>query len=236
MFEGVEVFQEEPPQSLLGVAEFTGLAEFTGAAGVLAEDVVDVFAGVFEHVMVVGKPSGERRAGKASVKPTASARNARWRHLLEIRPLLAALTYSRAHITSYPPQNSQPQHRPIAQPRVINDHTPMHSLIRSALLLAHAVPSSPVPQRRQFSQPTSPAASRHTPPPGTPSFAPFCSPPRFALRPARAALTRPQLKPPRCFQYLRSEGRFQHRRRSLAPFIEIYPSAIRGGWTLPSKN
>lgn len=43
VFEGVEVFQEEQPRGLLSVIEFAG------AAGVLPEDVVDVFKGLFEH-------------------------------------------------------------------------------------------------------------------------------------------------------------------------------------------
>ena len=43
VFEGVEVFQEEQPGGLLGVVEFAG------AAGILPEDVVDVFEGLFEH-------------------------------------------------------------------------------------------------------------------------------------------------------------------------------------------
>ena len=43
VFEGVEVFQEEEPGSLLGVIEFAG------ATGVLPEDVVDVFKGLFKH-------------------------------------------------------------------------------------------------------------------------------------------------------------------------------------------
>ena len=42
-FEGVEVFQEEQPRGLLGVVEFAG------ATGVLPEDVVDIFEGLFEH-------------------------------------------------------------------------------------------------------------------------------------------------------------------------------------------
>ena len=45
-FEGVEVFQEEQPRSLLGVVEFAG------APGVFPEDVIDVFEGLFEHVGV----------------------------------------------------------------------------------------------------------------------------------------------------------------------------------------
>jgi len=43
MFEGIEVFEEEEPGGLLGVIEFGG------AAGFFAEDVVDVFEGLFEH-------------------------------------------------------------------------------------------------------------------------------------------------------------------------------------------
>ena len=43
VLQGVEIFQEEQPGCLLGVVEFTG------AAGVLPEDVVDVFEGLFEH-------------------------------------------------------------------------------------------------------------------------------------------------------------------------------------------
>lgn len=43
VFQGVKVFQEEQPRSLLGVIEFAG------AAGVFPEHVVDVFEGLFEH-------------------------------------------------------------------------------------------------------------------------------------------------------------------------------------------
>jgi hypothetical protein len=43
-FEGIEVFQEQEPGALLGVIQFAG------ASGVLVEDVVDVFEGLFEHV------------------------------------------------------------------------------------------------------------------------------------------------------------------------------------------
>ena len=43
MFEAVEVFEEEEPGGLLGVVELGG------AAGLFAEDVVDVFEGLFEH-------------------------------------------------------------------------------------------------------------------------------------------------------------------------------------------
>jgi large subunit ribosomal protein L7/L12 len=42
-FERVEVFQEQKPRRLLGIIELAG------AAGVLPEDVVDVFKGLFEH-------------------------------------------------------------------------------------------------------------------------------------------------------------------------------------------
>ncbi len=42
----VEVFQEQEPGTLLGVIQITG------AAGVLPEDVVDVFEGLFEHALV----------------------------------------------------------------------------------------------------------------------------------------------------------------------------------------
>ena len=42
-FEAVEVFQEQQPGGLLGVVEFGG------AAGFFAEDVVDVFEGLFKH-------------------------------------------------------------------------------------------------------------------------------------------------------------------------------------------
>ncbi len=43
LFEAVEVFQEDEQGGLFGVVEFGG------AAGLFAEDVVDVFEGLFEH-------------------------------------------------------------------------------------------------------------------------------------------------------------------------------------------
>jgi hypothetical protein len=45
----VEVFQEEQPGGLLGVVELTGVA------GVLPEDVVDVFEGLFKHGRQIGE-------------------------------------------------------------------------------------------------------------------------------------------------------------------------------------
>jgi len=43
LLQPVEVFQEEEPGSLLGVVELAG------AAGVLPEDIVDVFESLLEH-------------------------------------------------------------------------------------------------------------------------------------------------------------------------------------------
>ena len=48
LFEGVEIFQEEDSRGLLGVVEFGG------AAGLFAENVVNIFENLFEH----GRPSG----------------------------------------------------------------------------------------------------------------------------------------------------------------------------------
>ena len=42
-FEVVEVFQEQQPRGLLGVVELGG------ASGLLAEDVIDIAKGLFEH-------------------------------------------------------------------------------------------------------------------------------------------------------------------------------------------
>ena len=42
-FEGIEVFKEEEPGGLLGVIELCG------AAGFLAEDIIDISEGLFEH-------------------------------------------------------------------------------------------------------------------------------------------------------------------------------------------
>jgi hypothetical protein len=42
-FEGIELFQEQEPGTLLGVIQLAG------ASGVFPEDVVDVFEGLFEH-------------------------------------------------------------------------------------------------------------------------------------------------------------------------------------------
>jgi hypothetical protein len=43
VFEAVEIFEEEEPGGLFGVVELGG------AAGLFAEDVVDVFEGLFER-------------------------------------------------------------------------------------------------------------------------------------------------------------------------------------------
>ena len=43
LLKGIEVFQEEQPRGLLG------LVQLIGTAGVLVEDVIDVFEGLFEH-------------------------------------------------------------------------------------------------------------------------------------------------------------------------------------------
>ena len=47
LFKVFEIFQEEQPGGLLGVVEFGG------ASGFFAEDVVDVFEGLFEHGVFV---------------------------------------------------------------------------------------------------------------------------------------------------------------------------------------
>ena len=64
MLQGVEVFQEQEPGSLLGVVELAG------TPGILPEDVVDVFEGLFEHGLSLNREDwpqwrsqDERRAG-----------------------------------------------------------------------------------------------------------------------------------------------------------------------------
>ena len=52
---GVEVFQEEESGSLPGVVQFAG------SAGVLVEDIVNVFEGLLEHAGIKGRA---RNAGK----------------------------------------------------------------------------------------------------------------------------------------------------------------------------
>ena len=49
VFECIEVFQEQEPRTLLGVIQFAG------ASGILVEDVVDVFEGLFEHEVKKGR-------------------------------------------------------------------------------------------------------------------------------------------------------------------------------------
>ncbi len=48
VFEGIEVFQEEEPRSLLGVIEFAG------AACIFPENIVDIFEGLFKHAKPFG--------------------------------------------------------------------------------------------------------------------------------------------------------------------------------------
>jgi hypothetical protein len=57
LLQAIEVFQEKQPRGLLGVVELGG------AAGFLAEDVVDVFEGLFEHEGA----SGGRVLGRTAV-------------------------------------------------------------------------------------------------------------------------------------------------------------------------